>query len=281
MRISILGSGTASRQLPAHFTAVVPQGAELELELVNPRLSLFAATPYERLLVDVGYADAALQAAQSGCDAILINSFADYGLDAARAALTVPVIGAGEAALHEASARGTRPFSIVTVWPRSMSFLYEERLRATGLQSLCRSIRHAADEQELQKLGSDDGVMLRMARHESSVIAALRALCEAAVREDGAAAIVLGCTCMAPIGDLLQAGCTVPVIESSMAGLRAAIEAGRNSLAATAAPRAIWSGRVRDPSLIPALVSSWAGADAGRAPPPENDCPVCIPATEL
>jgi hypothetical protein len=86
---------------------------------------------------------------------------------------------------------------------------------------------------------------------------------------------------MAPIGDLLQAGCTVPVIESSMAGLRAAIEAGRNSLAATAAPRAIWSGRVRDPSLIPALVSSWTGADAGRAPPPENDCPVCVPATEL
>jgi ribosomal protein S11 len=43
---------------------VVPQGAELELELVNPRLSLFAATPYERLLVDVGYADAAQQAAQ-------------------------------------------------------------------------------------------------------------------------------------------------------------------------------------------------------------------------
>jgi allantoin racemase len=101
------------------------------------------------------------------------------------------------------------------------------------------------------------------------------------VKEDGAAAIVLGCTCMAPIGDLLQAGCAVPVIESSMAGLRAAIEAGRNSLAATAAPRAIWSGRVRDPSLIPALVSSWTGADAGRAPPPESDCPVCIPATEL
>jgi allantoin racemase len=280
MRISILGSGTASRQLPAHFSAVAQRSTGLLLELVNPRLSLFAATPYERLLVDVGYADAALQAAQSGGDAILINSFADYGLDAARAALNVPVIGAGEAALREASAEGSRPFSIVTVWPRSMAFLYEERLRATGWKSLCCSIRHASEETELYQLGSDDGVMSRMARHEPSVIAHVRALCEAAAKDDGAEAIVLGCTCMAPIGDLLQTGCTVPVIEPSMAGLRAAIAAGHAALAPPCAERSIWSGRVRDPALIPALVSSWTGCGAERAPPPESDCPVCVPATD-
>ena len=279
MRISILGSGTASRQLPAHFSAVAQQSIELELELVNPRLSLFAATPYERLLVDLGYADAALQAAQGGGNAILINSFADYGLDAAQAALTVPVIGAGEAALRDASAEGSRPFSIVTVWPRSMGFLYEERLRATGLQGLCRSVRHASHEDELSKLGSEDGVMPRMARQEPTVIASLRALCEAAVRDDGAAAIVLGCTCMAPIGTLLQTGCTVPMIEPSMAGLRAAILAGRTARESAATGQPVWSGRVRDPTLIPALVSSWTHASAERAPPPESDCPVCIPAT--
>jgi allantoin racemase len=280
MRISILGSGTASRQLPAHFCAVAQQSAELELELVNPRLSLFAATAYERLLVDLGYADAALQAAQGGSDAILINSFADYGLDAAQAALTVPVIGAGEAALRAASAEGSRPFSIVTVWPHSMGFLYEERLRATGMQSLCRSIRHASEETELHRLGSDDGVMSRMARHEPSVVASLRALCEAAVKDDGAEAIVLGCTCMAPIGDLLHRGCPVPVIEPSMAGLRAAIIAGQAALAPAGEERSIWSGRVRDPALIPTLVSSWTESGAERAPPPESDCPVCMPATD-
>lgn len=286
MRISILGSGTASRELPAHFSAVAQRTATLELVLVNPRLSLFAATAYERLLVDLGYADAALQAAQDGSDAILINSFADYGIDAARAALGIPLIGAGEAALREASADGTRPFSIVTVWPRSMGFLYEERLRATGLQSLCRSIRHAADEDELHKLGSEEGVMPRMARHEPSVIASLRALCETAAKEDGATAIVLGCTCMAPIGDLLASASTVPVIEPSMAGLRAALAAGRDMHAAidthagSIEARSVWSGRVRDPALIPALVSSWIGAGTERAPPPESDCPVCVPDTD-
>ncbi|MFM8516494.1 MAG: aspartate/glutamate racemase family protein [Nevskiaceae bacterium] len=280
MRISILGSGTASRELPAHFSAVAQHSAELALTLVNPRLSLFAATAYERLLVDVGYVDAALEAARDGSDAILINSFADYGLNAARAALTVPLIGAGEAALREASADGSRPFSIVTVWPRSMSFLYEERLQATGLQSLCRSIRHASDEHELHKLGHDDGVMPRMARHEPSVIASLRALCEAAVKDDGAAAIVLGCTCMAPIGELLQTGCSVPVIESSRAGLRAALVAGRAAPATAGEAKSIWSGRVSDPTLIPALVSSWTEGGARCAPPPESDCPVCVSATD-
>ncbi|MBU3671202.1 MAG: hypothetical protein FGM43_01545 [Sinobacteraceae bacterium] len=280
MRISILGSGTASRELPAHFSAMAQRSAELELTLVNPRLSLFAATAYERLLVDLGFVDAALQAAQNGSDAILINSFADYGLNAARAALTVPLIGAGEAALREASAEGSRPFSIVTVWPRSMGFIYEERLQATGLQSLCRSIRHASDEDELSKLGHDDGVMPRMARHEPSVIASLRALCEAAVKDDGAAAIVLGCTCMAPIGELLQTGCSVPVIESSRAALRASLVAGRAPLAPSRETRSIWSGRVRDPALIPALVSNWTEEGATRAPPPESDCPVCLPATD-
>ena len=44
---------------------------------------MFAFTPYERLLVDLGYVDAAQSAAQAACDAILINSFADYGIEAA------------------------------------------------------------------------------------------------------------------------------------------------------------------------------------------------------
>ena len=72
--------------------------AGIELVLVQPRLSLFAFTAYERLLVDLGYVDACQQAAAAGADAIVINSFADYGLEAARAAVNIPVYGAGESA---------------------------------------------------------------------------------------------------------------------------------------------------------------------------------------
>ena len=93
MRIAIIGSGTASTALPAHFAA---EAAVLEPAavptLVNPRLSAFAFTPYERLVVDLGYVDAVQAAAAQDAHAIMINSFADYGIEAARLAGVPPAV---------------------------------------------------------------------------------------------------------------------------------------------------------------------------------------------
>lgn len=118
------------------------------------------------------------------------------------------------------------------------------------------------------------------------MIAALLRECEAAVREDGAEAVALGCTCMAPVGPLLAERCSVPVIESSRAALRAAISAAQ----APASPAAHASGflpasRARNPRLVPAIVSAWqlgardpAGhaADASAA-----ECSVCLTEDDL
>lgn len=283
MRIAIIGSGTASTELPPHFPA---EAATLDPAarpvLVNPRLSAFAFTPYERLVVDLGYVDAVQAAAAQDAGAVMINSFADYGIEAARAAVGVPVVGAGEAAIHEASAGGTRRFAIVTVWPRSLGFLYVERLRNVPGGARCTGVRHVSREEELARLGADDGVMARMARHEAPMIAALLRECEAAVREDGAEAIALGCTCMAPVGPLLAERCSVPVIESSRAGLRAAIAAAR-----AGSPAA----RARNPRLVPAIVSAWqlgardaAGHATDAADAADGDaaaCSVCLTEDDL
>lgn len=275
MRIGILGSGTASTSPPAHLAAAQAAHPGVTLELVTPRLSAFAFSAYERLIVDLGYVDAAQSAAARGAAAILINSFADYGLDAARAAVGVPVVGAGEATLRAASAEGTRPFGIVTVWPASMDFLYQERLRATGLAALCTGIRHVGGEEELQRLGHADGVMDRMARHEPQAIDAIVAACEAALREDGAAAIALGCTCMAPIGPRIVGRITAPVYEPSRCGIDAAIISARRGIRpAEPSPEAgLRLRRGRDTTLVPQLVDAWQ-ARGGTGTP--GDCPVCI-----
>ena len=88
MRIAIIGSGTAATDLPPHFAAEAatldPAAAPV---LVNPRLSAFAFTPYERLVVDLGYVDAVQAAAAQDARAVMINSFADYGIEAARAGM--------------------------------------------------------------------------------------------------------------------------------------------------------------------------------------------------
>jgi allantoin racemase len=274
MRIAVIGSGTRSTALPPHLAALAH--APVAAQIVHPRLSAFALSPYERLVVDLGYVDAMQQAARDGCEAILVNSFADYGIDAARAALGVPVIGAGEAALQAASLQGTRPFAIVTVWPPSMAFLYTERLRAVPGGERCVAIRHVSTEAELQRVGSDAGVMERMARHETAVIEALARECEAAVRDQGAAAIALGCTCMAPIGPELAARCRVPVIEASRAGFMAAVAAARGVAEGGARPAA---ARCGDATLVPAIVGAWASSRASL-PAVQGDCPVCIGASD-
>lgn len=273
MRIGVIGSGTASLDLPAHLRELAR--ADVTAELVNPRLSAFALTPYERLIVDLGYVDAAQQAARQGCDAIMINSFADYGIEAARSAVGIPVIGAGEAAMRAAGAGG-RPYAIVTVWPESMGFIYDERRRSLEDRD-CVAVRHVSPESELGRLGSEEGVMPQMARGETTVIDRIVAECERAVRETGARAIALGCTCMAPIGPRVAERCSVPVFESSRAGFEAAVMAvrrARGTVAQLQSQQTHW---------IPEIVSAWQqhrsdAMPAGVAPSPASggECPVCI-----
>ncbi len=260
-RIAVLGSGTARPELPPHFF----ERNDAEPWAAPVRLSAFARTPYERLVVDVGYVDAAQKAAPS-TDVIFINSFADYGIDAMRAVLAIPVVGAGEAALLEA-ARQAKRFAIVTVWPESMAFLYHERLRALGLAERCVSIVHVSPESELAKLGSDDSVMERMHRHEPTVLEQLRDACSRAVTRQGAGCVVLGCTCMAPIGPALAAACAFPVLESSRIGLAASIGAA-GTRQDRRAPRS-------DGTQLVTLVDAWAGAQATNSIAREPDCPVC------
>lgn len=263
MRIAVIGSGTASRELPPHLATLGGDG--VAAQIVNPRLSTFAYTPYDKLLVDVGYVDAAQSAADDGCDAVFINSFADYGIEAAAAALAVPVIGAGAATLAAAAADGAS-FAIVTVWPRSMGFLYAERLRALALADRCVGVWHVSPETELARLGAENGVMQRMARGDADVIDRLAEAC-ATAQAQGAQSIALGCTCMAPIGPALQQRSALPVLEASRCGFLAAVAAARLRRADAGNAAA-----VRDPGRIPRLVDCWAGA--GQVAEPE--CPVCI-----
>lgn len=268
MKIAIVGSGSQSTELPLHMRQYAA-AADVELQLIQPRLSLFAFTAYERLLVDVGYVDACQHAMTQNADAVLINSFADYGIAAARAALGVPVYGAGEAAISAAITHGA-PFGLVTVWPRSMGFLYTERLRALSCEDQCCGIQHVQGEAELDLLTSEAGIMRRMAHQERGVISLLMEHCDAMI-DQGARSIVLGCTCMGPIAATLAQNCRVPVFEGSLAALEAAVAGHQAPLQQ--------SERTRRPDLIPALVSGWT--DANR-PSTTSDCPVCIvPENEL
>ena len=259
--IAVLGGAGRAPTLPPHLAALTD--SHIGATPFGSLIAAFAATPYERLAVDVGYVEAAQRAASEGARAIFIDSFADYGIAAMRAVLPIPIVGAGEAAL-EAAAAGHRRYAIVTVWPQSMAFLYEERLRMMPAGAGCVDVIHVSPETELERLTSDAGVMQRMARREDAIVAQLVDVCEQVAKSRGVDAIVLGCTCMAPIGPAIQARVDIPIIEPSRVGFQAAIEAvrrgDRHDIVVAPSRR----------SLISDLV---AGAPLAKS---EEACPVCI-----
>ncbi len=257
MKIGVLGLMDT-----IHLDPQAPAG--VELISYPPRIAVFPHTPYDRLLVDLAHVDAAERAAADGVDAILIDSTCDWGIEAIRAAVGLPVVGAGEVGIAEASAGGRR-FGIVTVWPPALEFLYTERTRTVPGGEQCVGIRYASGDRELARLGEDDSVIARMDRREQPVLDRLVEECRRAVADDGAEAILLGCTCMARTAPLIEERFrAVPVIESARSALQV-------TLGAMTAQRK----RSAIAGLVPALVDSWVGGGPS-AQLPAGDCDVCV-----
>jgi Asp/Glu/hydantoin racemase len=232
------------------------------------RVPGFARNPYDRFFVALGHIDAAERAVADGCDAIFIDTFADYGMAEIRAAVPVPVIGAGESGIVAASANGTRDFSIVTVWPLSMSYLYKERLDNSPGGNRCLRVEHVLPETELQKAGTDGFIKNRMERHEGAVIDLLAARVQQVADESGVGTILLGCTCMAPVGPAIQERVDVEVIEGTRNGLAVAFET-------LAVPRLGEVNISTRRGTVPLIVDAWL--QHGVVPEFHPDeCELCV-----
>jgi allantoin racemase len=256
-RIALIGGG------PSFGPVVAPELHQLVapgVELVSypSRVSAFPYTALEMLLQDVGHAEAAFTAAEDGAQAVVIDSVGDYGLAAMRASLPVPAFGAGEAGMAAAGANGRR-FAIVTVWPASMNFILESRLRTYGHDRGCTGMFNIGAE---GGMGGADGPNTYLSRikggHRSVIDAALHAIEMAAAQ--GAEAVMLGCTCMSGIAATLAAGAPIPVINPLGAAVAAAAAAG---------PVPSPSVREGRSEMLRAMVDAIAGT-------PAEACAVCI-----
>lgn len=146
----------------------------------------------------------AIDAERSGANAIIIDCMGDPGLHACREAVTVPVLGPCQSSLHTAALLGHR-FAFVTVLARLRAMI-DKLVAVYGLTGSFAGFR-AVDIPVLE-IGSDPGRLHEALAHESV----------AAVKEDHADVIVLGCTgffgCAGGIRQaLLKQGLDVPVID--------------------------------------------------------------------
>ncbi len=165
----------------------------------------YIETRFEALIGAYATAQVAAEHAP-GHDAVIVAAFGDPGLAGLREVLPMPVLGLTESALASACLLGQR-FSIVAISQR-ISAWYREVVDANGLIGRLASIR--ALDQPLAGIGSvqnDHG-------------AALKALCERAVAEDGADVIVLAGAPLAGLARSLRGQLPVPVVDGVSSAVR-------------------------------------------------------------
>ena len=257
MRLGLLGTVRGlSPAIRPELHAELPIGTELSAW--PSRIGVFPSTPVERAMQSIGHLEAGLSAAEAGVDAVVIDSVADYGLDALRAALAIPVVGSGEVGLAVAAAHGR--FAIVTVWPRSMNFAAESLLHLYGHAERCLGIRNVGEEAVLGAIGGPDGYLSRVDGGDAPILEQVLKAIDAAVAE-GAEAIMLGCTCMSPMATKVAAAVRVPIINPLAEAAKKAI-----TLAGNGDPKGVTTGRAD-------LVRRMVDAIAGEA---DENCPVCV-----
>lgn len=132
----------------------------------------------DEVLAAPGVVDAAIKAEADGAEAVVIDCMLDPGLDAAREAVSIPVIGCGEAAMRATGA----PFAVVTVLQRQE--------RAFG--DLAR--KYGLAEAMTGTIGIGISVLALETDRENSIAATIHGS-EAAMAA-GAEVIIFGCTGM-------------------------------------------------------------------------------------
>ena len=179
---------------------------EVQLVVVNiPHGPDSMESAYDEAIAAPYILQQVVSAETEGCDAVVIDCAADPALRAAREISELPVVSAGEASYHAAMMVAGK-FSVITVLPTTANEI-SDHLRMYGFSSRVASVRSAnvpvlalEDEQEAEK-------------H-------LYAAARKAIDEDGAQAIVLGCTGMMAMRDSLEKRLGVPVIEPYSAAIQ-------------------------------------------------------------
>lgn len=182
--------GLAASAVAAPGTAIVAVSPRTGASSIEDRLAGAIAVLAICEEVRIGEAE--------GFDGYVIACFGDPGVDAAREIARGPVIGIAEAAMRNAAILG-QGFSIVSMLERGRPIL-EGLVGGYGMSSRCRSIRLT----DYSALDLENGNAAR-----GAVIEAARA----AVREDHADTILLGCAGMADLAEEVEHSVGVPAID--------------------------------------------------------------------
>ncbi len=174
-------------------------------------------TEYDEALVAPFLVERVIDAERRGFDAALIDCFFDPGLAAAREATDLVVTGAGESAMLTALALGDT-FSIldlsVATFKRRTA---PPRVRKLGLAS--RFVSHWGT-----------GITVKRSADEKALAGKLTKAALELVRADEPDVVILGCTGLSQVAELVAARLPVPLVDPQLAALRTAESLVRSGL---------------------------------------------------
>jgi allantoin racemase len=137
-------------------------------------------------------------------DAFVVACFGDTGVQAAREIATCPVVGMTEAALQTACLLAHR-FVVITLPARTVAHT-DRVVRSLGLEHRCSVV--AVDVPVAELVGGS-----------THLLDAFAAAARAAMADDGAEAVVLGCAGLADLVTPLSEALDVPVIDGVAAAV--------------------------------------------------------------
>src|SRR5271167_2058158 len=196
------------------FGSAVPDwavGQGFVSDLIETPLPTRLANVADFYLNSLMFVESAVRLENQGYDAIIINSFGDYGIEPMRAAVSIPVIGPGQTAMTTAANIG-RKFAIVTVWPQLLRHIYERSLQLDRMGDRCAGIWFVTEDSEIEGLLLPDGPLDQLKKGRGGLMGRVEAKCREAIAA-GADVILQGCTCMSPVREEMARRLPKPVID--------------------------------------------------------------------
>ncbi len=210
MKILVINPNTTESMTEHLRRELAPlKGPDTELTVVNPAhgpVSIESA--YDEAMAIPPTLELVKQAEKDGYDAVVLACFSDPGLEAARELVSIPVVGIEESTLHVAAMLGHK-FSIMTARSQRVPNKIEH-VKQCDLADKLASVR---------PLGMS---VLEMDAEPQRAKSRIMDVAGAAVREDGAEVIILGCAGLAGYSAEIEQELGVTVLDPSPIALKIA-----------------------------------------------------------
>jgi allantoin racemase len=206
MRILVVNVNTTESM--THGIGVQARKAALpgtEIVALTPRFGAESVEGnFESYLAAVGVMDAVMRYDQP-FDAVIQAGYGEHGREGLQELLEVPVVDITEAAASTAMFLGHK-YSVVTTLDRAVPMI-EDRLKLAGLDARCASVR--ASGMAVLELEADPERAVRTIVEQAA----------AAVADDHAEVICLGCGGMAELEEKVRERTGVPVVDGVAAAV--------------------------------------------------------------